>query len=118
MAKRPVADTDAARAFRERRQRQEDLVDAWWQADAAQRDAVERVELARQTAQERVDECSLECDRLSGELIAAGLGLADVALLTGRSARALADIAKAPRRSRSVTDGQPTPARQPGAERG
>ena len=118
MAKRPVVDSEAARAFRERRQHQEDLVAAWWLADAAHRDAVSRVELALVAAQERVDACSIECDRLSVELITAGLSVADVALITGRSTRALADIATATRRSRSAINALPTPARQPGAEPG
>ena len=81
-------------ALRERQRHLEELMTAWWCADADRREAIDRMELARHVAQERVDVCVAESERLCRELVAAGMPAADVARMTEQTERSVNELLK------------------------
>ena len=90
--KLPHAAVVARAALRERQRHLEDLVTAWWCADADRRDALDRLEVARHSGQERVDACAAECERLCHALVDAGMAAADVATMTEQNEKAVNDL--------------------------
>ena len=109
MAKKLSPAAVAARgALRERQRVLEGLVTAWWCADADRRDAVDRLEAARQAGQDRLDGCVAESERLCRELVDAGMSTADVARMTEQNERAVTDLLRRAARHAASNGGDRT----------
>lgn len=81
-------------ALRDRQRRLEELVTAWWCADAKRRDAQDRLDALVRDAQARVDACIADCDKVCVDLLAAGMPPTEVASMIDRTERAVLDLAR------------------------
>jgi hypothetical protein len=81
-------------ALRDRQRQLEELVTAWWCADATRREAQHRLDALVRGAQARVDACVADCEAVCVDLLAAGMPPAEVASMIDQTERAVVDLAR------------------------